>query len=103
MAKWNGRWVIVNVLWETKPEKKWVEADSSSRIIKREDDPRIHTRITLISTSLRVVSCGFVDESFPSSDSKCSKEILADERHLRAAFGTKPGRAFRLMPAASAG
>jgi len=22
MAKWNGRWVIVNVLWELKPEKK---------------------------------------------------------------------------------
>jgi len=22
MAKWNGRWVIVNVLWEMKPEKK---------------------------------------------------------------------------------
>jgi hypothetical protein len=22
MAKWNGRWVIVNVLWELKPQKK---------------------------------------------------------------------------------
>ena len=22
LAKWNGRWVIVNVLWELKPEKK---------------------------------------------------------------------------------
>ena len=22
MAKWNGRWVIVNVLWEMKPEQK---------------------------------------------------------------------------------
>lgn len=22
LAKWNGRWVIVNVLWELKPQKK---------------------------------------------------------------------------------